>query len=319
MLAAQLADSSDMMGRLEAVLQLGEQRDKESVAKLRQTLTNDSFFGVRMEASRALRSIHSDEALEALLSSTSQPDARVRQQVARDIGGFYGDSAFEFARRGLGEEKNPAVQAVELGSLAGYAKPEVREILLKYLNSESYRNELAVAGIEAIRSQDDPAFIAPLEDTLRGSEAKFTTRGLAEGLSALGYIARNEEKKDTESAFLTGYLNDKRVRVRLQAIRALATLGDPKVIPVLEKLAEASKESPDQAPAEQAVSQLRAGRKPVDDFKNLRQEVLDLEKQNRDLRKSIDDLRKQVEAGKTNDSPSKSKAKSKTAASKARS
>ena len=34
----------------------------------------------------------------------------------------------------------------------------------------------------------------------------------------------------------------------------------------------------------------------VDDFKNLRQEVLDLQKQNRELRKDLDDLKKKLEA-----------------------
>jgi len=41
---------------------------------------------------------------------------------------------------------------------------------------------------------------------------------------------------------------------------------------------------------------LRAARKPVDDFKNLRQEVLDLQKTNRDLKKELDDLKKRLDA-----------------------
>ena len=40
---------------------------------------------------------------------------------------------------------------------------------------------------------------------------------------------------------------------------------------------------------------MRTGRKPVDDFKNLRQEVLELQKANRDLRKELDELRKKIE------------------------
>ena len=45
------------------------------------------------------------------------------------------------------------------------------------------------------------------------------------------------------------------------------------------------------------MASLRASRKPVDDFKNLRQEVLDLQKENRELRKDMDDLKKKFEAG----------------------
>ena len=65
---------------------------------------------------------------------------------------------------------------------------------------------------------------------------------------------------------------------------------------VLEKFATAAKDSPERGAAERAISELRAGRKPVDDFKNLRQEVLDLQKTNRDLKKEIEELRKRIAA-----------------------
>ena len=50
MLKAQLADKSDMLGRLFAVQQLGKKKTKESVALLKNTLNNDSFHAVRAEA-----------------------------------------------------------------------------------------------------------------------------------------------------------------------------------------------------------------------------------------------------------------------------
>jgi hypothetical protein len=41
---------------------------------------------------------------------------------------------------------------------------------------------------------------------------------------------------------------------------------------------------------------LRAARRPVDDFKNLRQEVMDLQKGNSEMRDQVNDLKKKVEA-----------------------
>jgi aminopeptidase N len=299
MLAKQLTDKEDAIGRLLAIEQLGKKTDKESVAKLKQALNQDGFYGVRLEASRALRSIHSDEALEALLGSTKQSDARVRQQVASDIGGFYRDTAYDFARQNLDHEKNPDILAASIRSLAGYAKPEVHDALLKYLNSQSYRNELADAAINAAREQDDPAYLAPLLETLAKREKELTSHGFAQGLSALAYLARNEEKKDQVREFLMRFVDSRKKTVQMASINALGTLGDPKAIAVLEKYATASKESRERTAAERALAELRAARKPVDDFKNLRQEVMDLQKTNRDLRKELDDLKKKVEAQET--------------------
>jgi hypothetical protein len=73
-------------------------------------------------------------------------------------------------------------------------------------------------------------------------------------------------------------------------------LGDPQAIAVLQTFASASKETPERSAAERAITDLRAGRKPVDDFKNLRQEVLELQKSNRELRKELDTLKKTTEA-----------------------
>ena len=299
MLAAQLTAPDDMMGRLLAVLELGDKKDKDSVEKLKQALNSDGFYGVRLDAARALRSIHTDDALDALLASQKQSDARVRRQVVVDIGDFYRDSSYDAARQVIAAEKNPDVLGASLTAIAGYAKTNVEDTLVKYVNSQSYRNELAVSAIEGIRTQDDPALAPAVQRALKDHEADFTSPGLSRGLSTLAYLERNEEQKDGVNDFLIGYVNSKKLSVRVAAIRALGTLGDSKAIPVLQKFARASRNTPEQRAAEQSVNDLRAARRPVDDFKNLRQEVLDLQRENRDLRKSVDELKKEVEAGKT--------------------
>ncbi|HWH72469.1 MAG TPA: M1 family metallopeptidase, partial [Candidatus Sulfotelmatobacter sp.] len=64
LLAAQLTDKADMVGRLLAVEQLAAKRDLDSLAKLKTVLNSDSFYGVRLEAAKVLRAVHTGEALE---------------------------------------------------------------------------------------------------------------------------------------------------------------------------------------------------------------------------------------------------------------
>lgn len=296
MLFAQLADTNGLMGRIFAIEQIAKLKSHDAVDTLKQALNTDPFFGVRVEAADALRSIHSDEALTALLASTSQPDARVRDRVVVAIANFYGETVYESARKTFAQERNPAILAHAIGALGGYAKAEVRELLLLNLNSTSYRNELATAAIAAMRVQDDPAYAVPLQDALRRREAEFMTGGFSRGLEALAYLARKEEKKDDVREFLVGYVNHKKRGVQLAAISALGTLGDPKAIGVLESFTTAVKDSPERTAAEKSLTDLRAARKPVDDFKNLRTEVLELQKHDRELHKELDDLKKKLEA-----------------------
>jgi HEAT repeats len=50
-----------------AIEQLADKKDRETVMKLKEALNKDPFHGVRREAAKALRSIHNDNALDALL------------------------------------------------------------------------------------------------------------------------------------------------------------------------------------------------------------------------------------------------------------
>jgi aminopeptidase N len=294
MLNAQLADKSDMVGRLQAAEQLSGK--KESLGKLKDALNNDSFYGVRLAAARSIRAIQTDEALDALLASTKQNDARVRRQVVADIAGFYRESSYEAAQKVLKEEKNPDIQAVALTSMAAYPRPEVRDELLKFLDSTSYRNSLADAAISGIRAQGDASYIAPMLEVLGKKETAFTTGGFGNALGTLAFLARNEDKKDSVREFLLGRLNSPKKRVQLAAINALGTLGDAKAIGPLEKLGTAPKESAERTAAERAIASLRDTKKPSAEVGTIRTELLNLQKENRELRLEFDELKKKLEA-----------------------
>jgi aminopeptidase N len=296
MLHAQLEDKSDMMGRLLAVEVLGQKRDKESVSKLKQALNEDEFYGVRLEAAKALRAIHSDDAMDALLASTSQSDARVRLAVFRALAGFYDPKVFAAQTAMLVREKNPEIQGEAIRELGAWSKSEVSEKLLSYLNSQSYRNELAQDAIAAIRRQDDPSYIEPLLDNLKARQPDYRSWAFARGLETLAYLARAEENKDAVREFLLGYINHPRRSIQIGAINALGTLQDARAIPVLQKFSLARRRTSEQIAAENAIRKIEDVRKPVEGLSDLRRDFLDLQKENRKLRDDMEALERKVSA-----------------------
>ena len=295
MLEAQLNDPDDALGRLLAVAQVSGRKTHEAVAHLKKRLNQDPFYGVRLEASRGLRSIHTDDALEALLASTNQPDARVRRQVRDDLRGFYRDSVLASATAALSTEKHADVVATLIETLAPYASPATSTLLLRYLETDSYQNELAGAAIRTMRTQDSPAYVAPLLQTLQQREQAFTSHGFAQALGTLAYLARREDHPDAVREFLARQVNHPRRTVQRAALAALGELGDPQAIAVLGPFARAAKDSPERQAAEMSIAALRAAKKPADDLRDLRQEVLDLQKEDRTLRRELDDLRKRLD------------------------
>ncbi|MHB9006976.1 MAG: HEAT repeat domain-containing protein [Limisphaerales bacterium] len=170
-------------------------------------------------------------------------------------------------------------------------------MLLRFLESDSFRNGLAAAAIRAMRSQDDPAYVAPLltslQQSLQQREPAFTTGGSAEALGTLAFLARNETDKTAVREFLTDRTHHPKQSIKRAALRALGELGDPRAIAVLETFATAAKDSPERKTAEKSIADLRARKKPVDDLRDLRNEVLGLQRENRELRRSVETLTQQ--------------------------
>lgn len=294
MLALMLTNTTDVLGRLMAVEHFASRKDSEAVAKLRIALENDPFFGVRLEAARALGAIRTDEVLEALLASANQPDPQVRRQVRENLQAFYRQSVFESTRAALDQENNLDIQAILIRTLGAYPDPQVLETLLRFLKSRSYENRLADAAIDALRTQDDPASIPTMLEVLRDRHAAFTAHGLASGLITLAHLARHEEQKQTVREFLIAHLNDRRDHVRRTAIEALGGLGDPKAIPALTPFTRGAADNSERHAAQRAIASLRAPAQPADDLRALREEILALQRQNRDLEQGLEELKARV-------------------------
>jgi aminopeptidase N len=92
------------------------------------------------------------------------------------------------------------------------------------------------------------------------------------------------------------YVNSKKKGVQLGAIRALGLLEDPKAIAALETFANSSKETEEQPVAEKAIAEIRAARRPTDNLKDLRDEVLDLKKDSQKMQKELEKMQKKSEA-----------------------
>jgi HEAT repeat protein len=122
----------------------------------------------------------------------------------------------------------------------------------------------------------------------------FTTRTITNCLDTLAFLSRHETNKSNIRQFLSNYVNDKNSYVRLGAIKALGTLGDAAATAVLETFANATKETPEQPVATAALQAIRAAARPQDNLQELRDTVLQLQKDNRQLRQDLDTLQKKL-------------------------
>lgn len=296
MLVAQLKDTTDVIGRLLGVEILSKRKDAEAVRLLGERLQQDPFYGVRVQSARALRSIHSREALGVLMASREQKDARVRREVVAGLGGFFDETAKEALMKVLESEKNPDILAEALSGLAPYHSTAIREVVLGLARTESHRNRVAEAAVRVMRSQDDVGYVKPLMQILKERAGAFEVGGLGTALETLGWLTRNEAERGEVRELLLSHTRSLRQGVRLAAIGALGTLGDPKAVAALQTYARAGRQTAERGVAEKAVESIRSTKKPGTDLKSIREEVLELQRANTGLKGQFEELKKKMEA-----------------------
>ena len=292
MTEAQLNDTRDVIGRLLAIEQLIGRKPKKTVELLTKVLNEDGFFAVRQAAANGLASLRTPESFSALKDSLDQADARVRKTVVQSLSKFYSDDAFNALKGVADRETNPDIRAQAIKDLGAYAKPELREFLLRELGSDSYRHTIARNAIEAMRTQDDPFYVRPLLRHLEESESLFPSKGFSRALKTLAYLARREEEKEDVRKFLLGKADHPKGNVARSAMAALGELNDPRAIPVLATFVAADADSANGKEAQAAINRLRkneTGGAPAE-VSRLRGQVQDLEKQLQGMSEEIKTL-----------------------------
>jgi aminopeptidase N len=301
MLYKQLKNKDDVIGQLLAIDALQKKEDKKTVAKLKEVLNGDSFYAVQARAAAALQEIHTENAFDALAGSLEQKDARVRLQVVSSIGDFYRIQSLELTKRILKDEKNPVISATAIRNLGRYNQKDTQHLLTDYLNSDSFRNRLASAAIDAIRMLDESSFIAPLMKTLSEDEKQFPSRDFSRALDTLARISRNEEDKTEVRNFLIGYVNHPKQTIQAGTLRALGTLEDPKAIPIVETFAVDEPYNEVERSANRALRELRERKQLVpDEIVQMRETIDKLREETETLKDDLKDIKNRLDAKEEN-------------------
>ena len=297
LLKAQIENPSDMVGRLLACKLLGERKTHESVAMLEKVVNEDPFFGVRIAATESLAKHETDDAYRVLENCwKKQTDARVRSAVVKRMVGRFAERTPDLISQILRDERNPAIQTVAIGALGRFHGAESRSRLVAYLQSNSFRNELAVAAISAIKQQNDASFKEPLMKVLTQNESRFSSRDFAQGLETLGLISKSLKKKDEVRDFLLKYIHHPMSRIRNSTMIALGSLGDATVVSILESFIDTGDVGVSKV-AQRAIDALRETKPTVPaELVELRKDMATMKKESEKLQTELKDLRNQIKA-----------------------
>jgi len=283
---------SDLIGRLLAIEALSEKKDDESVTSLGKLAAEDAFWGLRIEAVKALRKMNTPASRRTLVALPGQPDARVRREVVSALAAAYDDGARDALLSFCRDEKNPDVLAAIIGALTTWPDWDAAE----FLHRPSYRQRVAAAAIAAIRARDDHARGPDVLARLRDSAMDFETDDYRSGLDALAFVSRRQENKDGVRTFLAGHLTHPREAYRQAAARALGTLGDPRGVALLRPLTAERKrfKDPVREAAEKSIQQIESLQTGPPELQKVWQRLQELQKKTEEMESHLEKLKKKA-------------------------
>ncbi|MBI1248095.1 hypothetical protein GC197_09665 [bacterium] len=293
---SELENAERAPARILAIEALAKKKTNKGIAAIQQAAERDPFYGVRIEAAKALGKINNDESKKALHSLPTPKDARVRLEVAKGLAKGYQPEMVEQLVAAAKSEKNPAIAEVWIAGLAKYSDPAVGEYLRQLLNQESFRNEIAEAAVDAMSASGSSQYAADLNRQLQKRSGSYSTRGLAKLMKALARLSDGPEASRAAMKSIAAFANDARPEVQKAALSALGQLGIEEVRPILQSYSDATNNEEISKTAQSAIGELD---KEVDpkpsELMELRKQLDNLEKSNDKLKEKLEDLEKKLD------------------------
>ena len=251
----QLKNAETVPDRADAAAALGEFKgDRDVAAALGTAARNDAFWGVRVEALKALGKIGGEDAEAQILQAVSDSKPWVREVAVAALGRFKEDASLgaKLTDIAAGDEAY-RVRGAALKALADLKAPNAFETITAAVNSDSPDDTLRASGLRALGALGDERGVPILLDWAALGKP-LDTRG-----TAILSIARLDKKNKEITKALVSYLQEPYFDIRFATLFALGARGDADAIPALEGLLKTGDLSNEVAPiVEEQIAAIRA-------------------------------------------------------------
>ncbi len=281
--------------RIRAVEHFGASKTNNDRKLLAQTLAGDAFFGVRVEAAKALGKSGGDASRDALIAGLSQSDARVRGACASALGKFVRDEKVIATLKG-GIAKGDAgykVEAAFVSSLfAVEGKPDVA-LLLEGLGKDSHRDVIRTATLRGLSKIKEQSALQTLLTWCDRGHPR--TCRIAAMSSVAKWLTGHEAPQPLRARVikqLAGYLEGEGPRVRRAAVESIRDLGSmaQSLQPKIAAMSEHDADRRVRIAAVAALEKLQSTSVVEKEVSRLRSELKTLRKKNDELEKRLQKL-----------------------------
>lgn len=234
-LTFQLTRDDDVMGRVRAARELAAFKSEEVVKALHHVLLSGDFYGVKHAATISLGEIGGDSARGALIEAyRANRDSRVRRGCVLALGAFKDESSkdevIDFLREALEKDESYFIAAAAARALANLGSDRAYDILVSSLSRTSWQEVIAAAVFHGFaQAKERRAVDLAIAHSRYGKPTPIRVAAIG-CLGTLGKELNKDKAADNVIDLLVELLNDKNIRARLGAVKALGKIGNKRAL-----------------------------------------------------------------------------------------
>ncbi|MCH5373773.1 MAG: HEAT repeat domain-containing protein, partial [Planctomycetes bacterium] len=283
--------------RIRAIEHFSDSKEPDHQELLAKVLKEDPFYGVRVEAARALGKTVNEVSENALIAGLSQHDPKVRRACAQALAKFKKSDRVEKALLTKEKEGDASyfVTADLLRSLTTVCENPDIDRLLSALEKESHRDVIRTAALQSLGKCKAPQAFETLVEWTNHGHNRDCRRAAIGALGEL--LSKNDlssEQKEVALATLESLLADSGPRVRSSAVAALGRVPDlpPQQKTRIEELAEQDANESVRLAADRLLKKIDSNSSDSKELQKLRTELDQLKQQNSELQERLERIEK---------------------------
>jgi len=250
-------------------------------------MRGDASWIVRGDAGLALGALKTAAARDAIAAALpSEKHPKARRHLVKALGSFRNDErAADAVDKVLGGDESYFVEAESAMSLAKTRSPRAFERLREVMTRPSYLDVIRSMCLSGMAELRDERGIDVALAAAKYGEPVVGRRAAIAALGALGAEHPTQQRRVRET--LSELLDDVDFRVRIAAVEALRSLGDPGAVGALHRAERKDLDGRVRRRAREVARVLAAGAPQAEQVKTLRDSVEKLQDENRELKERL--------------------------------
>jgi aminopeptidase N len=283
-----LGRDPDPIARIRAARELAKDGSQAAREALERAFGAEPFWGVLEEAAAALGATRAPWARELLLRALGHAHPKVRRAVAAALGNFREADAASALLATAAGDASYFVQASALAALGRTRDGRAFDALRDALRGSSWNGTIESGAARGLAELADARAVELLIEASRIGRDEGLRRAIPGALARAGALLAGERARIAD--VLAGLLDDPMFLVQVAAIAAAESLGEPSLLPALDRIGATGFDGRLRRDATEAGMRIREAQKVPGQVSALRSDLDELREEQRKLQEKIEAL-----------------------------